>query len=698
MQPASRPPPEPPRRWPTVLALAVTVVAVTALGAMLLRGRPVQIVYDRWLFHTVPQALFTGWLGWALVRRPADRWLGHLFLFVGVMSALHAGTTAVADTLLVAAGIDSVVRFVPAELPVPAAVVLWFSLWLWLPGVVLFPLMLLRFPDGRWPGRRWRAVMPVFGLGLAAVIAGYAVGAWPWSRHLTRIYGAHLATDVSLAVAATGSVLVFGGMMAALASFGLRWRRAQGEERRQLRVVGTSLALLALSVLLLWPWLAVWAFAQVITGGIFFAAYTLAVLRYRLHDLDVAINRTVVAAVLTLLVTGTYLAVVVGLGSAIGRRADHPLLPLLAVGLVAVLFEPVRRRVRRFVDRLLYGRDADAHEVLSELATQLRDAGSTDAVTGHVCDLLVRGTGATGAEITIDDAGESRLLAAAGGRGSAEPALTAPIVHNGERLGTVALYARSASVLAPDAPELLRDVAGMLGAVLRNAMLTAQLQAQVAELQQSRQRLVTAHDEARRELERDIHDGAQVRLVALRLQLSVAAQQAAALADGVDSGELEQTLGRLGHGVDAVIRSLRDLSRGLHPPILESDGVAAALRASVRGLPVGVALDAAGVERFDPRAEAAVYFCCLEAIKNAATHAGARQVRVVLANGDGKIRFSVEDDGRGFDPATVQPGRGLSNLDDRVAGLGGRLVVDAAPGRGSRIVGEVPVQPVVSDR
>jgi two-component system, NarL family, sensor kinase len=430
----------------------------------------------------------------------------------------------------------------------------------------------------------------------------------------------------------------------------------------------------------------------------FLATYTVAVLRFRLHDLDVAINRTVVASVLAAMVTALYLGVVVGIGSLVGRSSQRPLLPLVAVGLVAVLFEPARRRVRRLVDRWLYGRDADAYEVLSELATQLRDAGASDTVPDRVADLLVRGTGASGARITMTADGAPLALAEAGSIDAAPPVLTAPILHDGEVLGEVTLHARAGSDLAPDASVLVDDVAGTLGAVLRNAVLTAELTAQVDELRRSRARLLTAHDEARRELERDLHDGAQARLVALRLQLGLAATRAAALPDTEESASLRALLERLGDDTDVAIRSLRDLSRGLHPPVLETAGVAAALRAGVRGLPVEVTIEPADLGRAPRAVETAVYFCCLEAVKNAASHADARRIHVTLERREGWLAFTIEDDGRGFDPTSVTNGRGLTNLEDRIRGLHGRVEVDTGPGRGTRVRGELPVQPLVSDR
>jgi two-component system, NarL family, sensor kinase len=695
------PVPRPPRRGLTVLAVACTLLVVVALASMVARGRPPEVIYARWLFHNAPTAVVLVWIGHALARRRPGHRLAPLFLLVGAASALHVAAISLADARLVAAGVGTqpYVEFVPAALPLDASVPFWFSAWLWLipagSAVTLLPLL---FPDGRLPSPRWRPLVVAVAAGIGLLIAAYMIAAWPWSTQLIEIRQPPASLLLPRLLTVTGGSLLLGTSAASVASLYVRWRRSNADERRQVRAVAVSGGVLAIALTALWPWQAVWVPVSMVLIFGFLATYVVAVLRFRLHDLDVAINRTVVASVLAALVTALYLGVVVGVGSLVGRSSQRPLLPLLAVGLVAVLFEPARRRVRRLVDRWLYGRDADAYEVLSELATQLRDAGASDTVPDRVADLLVRGTGASGARITMTADGAPLVLAEAGSVDAAPPVLTAPILHDGEVLGEVALSSRAGSDLAPDATALVDDVAGTLGAVLRNAVLTAELTAQVDELRRSRTRLLTAHDEARRELERDLHDGAQARLVALRLQLGLAATHAAALPDTEGSAALRAQLERLGDDTDVAIRSLRDLSRGLHPPVLETAGVAAALRAGVRGLPVEVTVEAADLGRAPRAVETAVYFCCLEAVKNAASHADARRIHVTLERLEGWLAFTVEDDGRGFDPTSVTNGRGLTNLEDRIRGLHGRFELDTGPGRGTRVRGELPVQPLVSDR
>ena len=686
------------RRWVNVAAVGATSLIVVAVVAMLARGRSFEVLYVRWFAHTGPTGIAFTWLGWAILRRWHRHGLGVVFLVAGSVAAVHVATLSFADARFVAGGVGSeaALRFTPAELPLGVAVPYWLSSWLWLlMAAMSIVLVLLLFPDGRLPSPRWWPVVAVTVLGTVLLVAGYMVWTWPGSPHERVISDQPTGIPIVSSLVNSGWGLILLALAAAIASLGVRLRDADLDQRRQLRPVVVSGSLLGVVVVVLFPWQAVWIPTVLVAIAAFIASYAFSLLRFRLHDVDVVMSRTVVGSVLAALVMLIYLVVVVGVGNLIGRTADHPLLPLVAVGLVAVLFEPARRRVRRIVDRILYGRDADAYELLSELAEELRSSGGVAPVTEHVAQLLVRGTGASGARILVVDGATPRQLAVAGDCDD-EPLQRLAVVHDGDTLGEVQLYGRAD--LAPDAPTLLDNVAGTLGPVLRNALLTEELQAQVDQLRHSRQRLVEAQDTARRDLERDLHDGAQSRLVSLRLQLGLAAAEVQAMDGDPRTDRLHAVLCRLGDEVDASIRSLRDLSRGLHPPVLESDGIAAALRSATRTLPFPVEVRAIDLGRFPPSVEAAVYFTCLEAVNNAARHGDAARVLVELRNADGHLRFEIADDGTGFDADQVTRGRGLSNLEDRVGALGGELTISSTLGEGTQIIGSLPAQPLVSER
>jgi len=214
--------------------------------------------------------------------------------------------------------------------------------------------------------------------------------------------------------------------------------------------------------------------------------------------------------------------------------------------------------------------------------------------------------------------------------------------------------------------------------VLRNVRL-------IDELRSSRRRLVMAQDEERRKIERNLHDGAQQQLVALAIQLKLA--RSLVDRDREKAGAMLDTL--QGSANDA-LEDLRDLARGIYPPLLADKGLPMALEAQARKAVIPVSVVGDGVGRFPADVESAVYFSCLEALQNVAKYAEATNASVVLSDGSGELRFEVRDDGHGFDPASTGYGTGLQGIADRLAALGGELAVTSAPGSGTTISGRVP--------
>jgi signal transduction histidine kinase len=247
------------------------------------------------------------------------------------------------------------------------------------------------------------------------------------------------------------------------------------------------------------------------------------------------------------------------------------------------------------------------------------------------------------------------------------------VAHRGEHLGTLALWSHEGEALNATERRLLSDLAHQAGLVFHNASLTAELQRRLEELQASRLRLVAAQDAERRRLERDLHDGAQHDLVALRMKLGQAEAVAAR-----SCSELAALIAELRQDTGASLETIRRLGRGLYPPLLESQGLAAALTAHSRRLPVPVEVRAAD-DRFARDLETAVYFCCVEALQNTAKHAAASRAWVTIDSGERELCFEVGDDGRGIDAAKRVNGSGLQNIRDRVEALGGTLSVASGP-------------------
>jgi two-component system, NarL family, sensor kinase len=675
----------------TILASTGTALVIVAFGWMLARGRPLEAFYGWWMFHNGPPAVLVLWLGRLILRRRPRHGAGRVLLISGTAAAIHVIVAATADAGFVAAGVvlGPGVWFRPADLPLAVSIPLWVTSWLWL--IIAVPLMVWLpaiFPDGKLPGPRWRwlPVTAVFGTVLLA--GAHSIVTWPTRRIPITQDEFPLDHDaVTATVAGVGGVLVLVSALGAIVALVVRWWRTAPEQRGQFRAVGTAAILLAVIGTITWPWQQIWAPATLVLILILLATYALAAARYRVHDLDPFLGRAAVATILAAGITGAYVAIVVGIGALIGGRGESTLLPLVAVAVVAILVEPARRHARRLVDRLLYGQHTDRDQLLSRLAERTARPGTGQEALIDVADLLLHSTGADRAEVWVDREGELTLGAASGADHLDMPVLHEAVIHHGDRLGEIRLHTEVAGDLIRDADRVVADVARLLGVVLRNQHLTEELRTQLTELRRSRQRLVTIHDQARRELERDIHDGAQSQLIALKARLGLART----LADP-DDRALAAELDVMAGEIDTAVRSLRRLARGLHPPILEESGLVAALRSHAREVPATIRLHAEDLGRFDRAIEGAVYFTCLEAIHNALRHGKASVIDLHLDADADRLRFAVTDDGGGFDPARRNGGTGLTNIHDRLSALDGSVDVVAEVGRGITLQGWLPVR------
>jgi signal transduction histidine kinase len=255
-----------------------------------------------------------------------------------------------------------------------------------------------------------------------------------------------------------------------------------------------------------------------------------------------------------------------------------------------------------------------------------------------------------------------------------------PVRHHGELLGAVSTEKKPGESLTPTERELVSDLGSQAGFVRRNVAL-------IADLRASRQRLVAAQDGERRELERNLHDGAQQQFVALAVKLRLAESLAER-----DPSATKTMLTDLRTETGEALESLSDLARRIYPPLLADKGLAAALESEARKGPVPTEVRSEGIGRYPPDVESAVYFCVLEALNNVAKYAGATRAEVRLAQANGELTFEVSDYGDGFDPAQTGYGTGLQGIDDRLDAIGGTLEVRSAPGEGTTVTGRIPAQ------
>jgi two-component system, NarL family, sensor kinase len=673
-------------RAATPVAAVITAVASAAVLSLWLRGRSVEVQYGLYVFHNAPAALLLSWLGALVVRRQPGNRVGPVLMVIAGLGAAHVAVAAIADVAIVAWGYTAPITMdhplIPAEMPLSASVPFWMMNWLWLPQVVLLLTVLpVIFPDGRLPGPRWRVVPWLAGLGGGVFLVGLVIDGWP-----TGSWGVGETPAGVEALLAAGLLILLPATVLSVVGLGVHWHRAAPDQRRPFQVVGTCVGVTAVLWVATYPWNWLWVPLTLVTSQVLLASYALAAARFRVHDLEPVLTKAAVANGLAVAVTAVVAAAVLAVGLVTARLTDNQVLPFVAVGLVAVAAEPIRRGARRLVDRLVFRLAADRAQVLSTIAASAtRDGRPDDLLTG-VVDALLRGTGADRVEAWLTEGGQDTLAAAEGTSPYHATTLIEPITSHGERLGELRVSVGVLGDLAPGARDLVGDVARVTGAALSNSRLAAALEHQLGELQSSRRRLVEAQDTARRSVERDLHDGAQAQLIALRLRLAVLQTQVS----DTDQPDLTRELADVAAGIDEAVGTLRDLARGLQPPILDQEGVAAALRAHARALPIPVDVSVDGFGRYDAAVESALYFASLEAIQNALRHSGAARIEVTLSAEADEVSFTVADDGCGFDPGEpTGAGSGLVNAGDRLGAVGGRLTVDSSPGRGTRVRGTI---------
>jgi signal transduction histidine kinase len=587
----------------------------------------------------------------------------------------------------------------------------------WVPIVGLpATFLILLFPDGHLPSPRWRWFARVLGASLVIIVLAilfspgrFEDSAFPNEENPLGIE----ALRPVLSAAFVFLVMLPIGVLGSLLSLVQRFRRSTGIERLQLRWLVTAATVVGFlyASALVFSWGSTWAteatprwmeILQALTlasFGLIPIAIGASILRYRLFDIDLVINRALLLGAMAIFITLVYVGIVVGVG-ALGGSQANPVLSAVAAAVVALAFQPVRRRAQRFADRLVFGKRATPYEVLSEFSERLGNAYANEELLPRMARALAEGTGASRADVWVRIGDELRaeavwpqdadrpapLPAEANTEGSfSSSSMREPVRHLGELLGALAITKKPGESITATEEKLVRDLAAQAGLVMRNVALTEQLMGTIEELRASRQRLVTAQDEGRRRIERNLHDGAQQQIVALTVKLRLLGQ----LVDR-DAEKAKSMASDLQSDANDALEQLRDLARGIYPPLLADQGLVAALEAQARKASVPTEVRSDGIGRYPQDTEAAVYFCVLEALNNVAKYAGATRTEVNLAQTDGHLSFAVVDDGRGFDPAETTYGTGVQGMADRLDAIGGALRVISRKGEGTTIEGRIP--------
>lgn len=679
-----------------ILSLAFTVFALV-LRTVLEPSRSVVPIYDYWIHATTIAVAFSTMGALIASRRPKHP-VGWLFCATGVLvgfdhfCAEYATYTLLAD---------------PSSLPAGEAAA-WIRSWIWIVSGGLGVFLVLLFPDGRLAGRRWRylAWLNVTVTVLGAIAVAFSPGPIDALEEIRNPLGIE-SSIVPLGQATLHAVemlQIVVALTAAISPF-VRLYSAKVEERQQIKWFAYAATILVVGALLSslgheagneWFWrlgLPVYVFGL---AGLP-VAVGIAILRYHLFDINLVINRTLVYGALSVSVAGLYALVVGGLGALFNTQSNSAV-ALLATGLVAVLFQPLRNRLQGGVNRLMYGERNDPHTVLSRLGRRLEEAPATGDVPPVIVDTVARALKLPYVAITLKRGEEYEIAAVHGSLPGNTTVI--PLVYQRDEIGQLILAPRSPDEsFDPVDHRLLEDLARHAGVAIQAVRLTANLQ-------RSRERLVTTREEERRRLRRDLHDGLGPAIGGFTLGLDAARGMLTS-----DPGFADGLLADLKQQAREAVADVRRLVYGLRPPDLDDLGLLYAIRQQAArygelddGSSVVPTGEPGGTQtRFSveatenlPHLSAAVEIACYrisqEAMANVARHARASSCRVYLSldiTGEA-LRLEIADDGVGV-PEHRRAGIGMSSMRERAEELGGMLSVDSKPEGGTCVVACLPL-------
>jgi signal transduction histidine kinase/GNAT superfamily N-acetyltransferase len=635
-----------------------------------------------------------------LMRQPHNR-VGWLCTFIGLIMLLVASTGVIQARLLLW----------PAVTPYQLAFIPWLRHLLHpLMVIPIFVYLPLLFPNGQFLTPRWRQFSQIIVLLLALFIILMLVrpgpmldigGDWQLTYDnplvlplpiLNALPTVHTLDEIASFVVLIASLISIGSLV-------LRWRRSEGEIRQQIKWVVYFLAIVFPLFILVELFVTLFPTARGSTAEMLYlivVAVTwigfpvvigLAILYARLYDIDMVMNRTLVYGGLTAVILAIYILAVGGL-SLLFQSQNNLLISLLATGLIAVFFQPIRDRLQRGANRLIYGDRDDPYKVLSQLGRQLRETavpGQTlTAITATLCQTLKLPYAA----VALHTAAGERHTAAATG----QPSTVVEewqLLYQAELVGWLIVAPRSPQERFTERERrLLADIAAQAGTAAYAERLTSALQ-------RSRERLVLAREEERRRIRRDLHDELGPSLAGQTFALDTAL-------DLLETDPLAAAplLASLKSQNQALIADIRRLVYALRPPSLDELGLLAALKVHIsqlapgnNGLQVKVTAVPDPLPPLPAAVEVAAYRIALEAITNVVRHAQARQANIWLAVAPASLSLTISDDGVGL-PTAVRPGVGLASMRERAEELGGTFYVESAPGGGTSITAIMPLMEI----
>ncbi|HSM57495.1 MAG TPA: histidine kinase [Candidatus Sulfomarinibacteraceae bacterium] len=634
--------------------------------------------------------------GSLIILRSSSHRYGWLMLAVGLSTTIVNATSEYAQYALVVAP--------EAGLPLGWAAAWVQDLWM-LPFVLLFSLPFL-FPDGRLPTARWRTIFRVQSATWGLYFLVFAFARRPLTNGFL-VYETALTNPLGLIPMSpdlyNGAFAVLVGIYVVTGTGTLvtRWRGTRGDVRQQIKWVMYAFFLMLMALAASWVNILLVEAAGIDLGlspildvVISFSllavmgAMGLAVLRYRLYDIDLLINRTLVYGALTVMIVATYIFFVAGVGALLPLQ-DNLFLSLVATGVIAVLFAPMRARLQRAANRLMFGQRDDPYAVLSELGRLLATSATPQSTLHTVVETVARTLKLPYAAIQLEQDGAYDTRAEYGSAAAEKVAL--PLVHHNEVVGRLVIAPRSpGQTLAANDRRLLEDVAHQAAALAHNVRLTGALQ-------RSRERLVAALEEERRRLRRDLHDGLGPSLASQTFKLDAALellQQDPQAATGLLESLKKQN--------QRLVADIRRLVYQLRPPALDQLGLAGALRAyagqigGANGLQIAIAARPDPLPELGAAVEVAAYRIALEAVTNVVRHARAAHCTVTLEATQEQLRLIVADDGVGLGPQAAA-GVGLTSMRERAEELGGSLTVAAAQPSGTRVMASLPADVILDN-
>lgn len=605
----------------------------------------------------------------------------------------------------------------------------WLNTWVWVPAIFLpTTFVFLLFPSGKLPSRRWQPVAWVAALSIVAIVISLALHPGPvesWGTGPNPL-GFDVAPAFLEGVLNGATLLLILAMIGSAAALVGRFRRSRGVEREQMKwLVYAGMIMVLIFTVTGFIWygfpgdplaaeLSVALTSLTILG--IAAAASIAIARHNLYDIDLIINRTLVYALLTAVIVALYVLIVAGAGALLQTQSSW-IVALVATGIVAVLFQPLRQRLQQGVNRLLYGQRDEPFEVLADLGQRMQGTLTSDMVYPTLVETVAQTLKLPYAAISIEEEDSSAIVASYG-RPAAD-LITYPLSYQGAMIGSleVAPRARGESLSAAD-QRLLRNIARQAGTAVHAVQLTR-------DLQRSRRQLVTTREEERRRLRRDLHDGLGPSLAALHLQSGVLRRLI-----NDDPQAAQALVDEFRTDIRATIDDLRRVVYELRPPALDELGLAAAVRSQAQrwndgmegnmqkvgeqqivgqngreeaaSVPFQVIVQAPdALPPLPAAAEVAAYRIIQEALANVAHHAHASHCLLKLSlnagqmngeMGESSLQVEIADDGIGLNGRdSARSGLGLMSMRERAEELGGRCTIISLPEGGTRVRAVLPV-------